>query len=54
MTEHQVFFDIDTIDRNTGYDISGYISKLSEIKKQYSIFADGLYEVKAEPDTDNL
>lgn len=47
-------FDIDTIDRNTGYDISGYISKLSEIKKQYSIFADGLYEVKAEPDTDTF
>lgn len=43
-------FEIDTINRQTGYDISEYISKLSEIKRT-PIFADALYEVHAKKDT---
>lgn len=43
-------FETDTINRESGYDISGYIKKLYEIKKN-PIFSDALYEVSADKDT---
>lgn len=43
-------FEKDVIDRNTSMDISTYIAKLSDIKRN-PIFADGLYEVSASDET---
>lgn len=40
-------FEIDTIDRNTGIDISDFLKKLAEIKR-HEVFAKGYYEGKAD------